>query len=96
MEKIFDEISAKQDIIKLKLEAQIDELMEKVMSVIDIREVELPDYESKIAFTQERMNKLSRYLVRQKFDGLNLQAKKNVWLGLTDHAKESKREKAKI
>ena len=44
VEKIFDEISAKQDMIKLKLEAQIDELTEKVMSVIDIREVELPDY----------------------------------------------------
>ena len=42
VEKIFDEINAKQDTICDRIESKIERLTERVMSVIDIREKELP------------------------------------------------------
>ena len=85
MEKVFDEISHKQDTISDRLEAQIRALTEKIENVIDIREKELPLYETKIAFTQSKMNILGHYMVRQK---KNKQAEiviKSVFQALLDH-----------
>ena len=51
MEKVFSEISAKQDSISDRFYLQIRSVNEKINSVIDIREKELPLYETKIAYT---------------------------------------------
>jgi len=85
MEKVFDEISHKQDTISDRLAAQIRSLTEKIENVIDIREKELPLYETKIAFTQSKMNIVGRYMVRQKKNGRDGIIVKSVFQALLDH-----------
>ena len=50
----------------MNLENQISRLTEKIDSVVNIRDMELPDYDKRIRYTQVRMNKLSAFLVRFK------------------------------
>ncbi len=51
MQKVFNEISAKQDLISDRLAHQIRNLTMKIENVMDIREKELPIYHTKIAYT---------------------------------------------
>ena len=50
-EKVFDQISAKQDTMQERFESQIARLEEKVKDVQSILEVELPTYEERITVT---------------------------------------------
>lgn len=46
-------------------------MIDKVDSANCIREQELPAYDVKIAFTQKRMNLVSKFLVSDKHDRVN-------------------------
>ena len=64
VEKVFDQIAAKQYTIEKRFEGKLAILSEKIDNVIDIREKELPYFEMRLGFTNRRMNKLSHFLVR--------------------------------
>ena len=51
-----------------RLENKIAILSDKIETVLDIREKELPFIDLKLSMTNKRMNNLSRYLVRQKYE----------------------------
>ena len=65
VEKVFDEISWKQDDICQRIESRLDKIQEQVEDILDIRSKELPAFWEKILFTQLRILHVGRFQVRQ-------------------------------
>ena len=79
-----------------RLENKIAILSDKIETVLDIREKELPFIDLKLSMTNKRMNNLSRYLVRQKYEKSRKNTYRRAFQALIDNREANKYEKGKV
>ena len=96
VEKVFDQIMNKQHQICDFLESKINILTDKVQSVEDVRDIELPEFEKKIKFNQMRLKVVANNIVRSRDERRFRLYMKLAWKSLIAHRDKQKHEAAKV
>ena len=68
VERIFDNIKAKQESISENLEAQITNLTARINTVMDVREVDVPMFEDKLKYFHKRLTNIVKIVAHTKFN----------------------------
>ena len=78
------------------LESKINILTDKVQSVEDVRDIELPEFEKKIKFNQMRLKVVANNIVRSRDERRFRLYMKLAWKSLIVHRDKQKHEAAKV
>ena len=69
----------KQETIEAQMNARMKALSLKMDSVLNIRNKELPSYDLRLSFTQRRVNKSNKFIVKDMRDRKDAVIKKAIW-----------------
>lgn len=91
VDKIFDDISRKQDRNKDVILSQIQQMEEKVVAVMNIKLVDMPIVEEKFDLNTRRTIFFGKQIINDRSENkLNI-LKKNIWIALTRNVASCKR-----